>query len=278
MEKILAGIVLYNPNIKRLKENVTHISKQVDKLILINNGSHNTNEIECYVKTVNECIYVDLRENKGIAAALNSIVREAKAFNIKWVLTLDQDTVCCDNLIDNYRCYLDNKRIGQISSIYIDRNFSDDKMISTFDGLREVRWCITSGALLNIAAWEAVGGFDEKLFIDEVDYDICLSMREKGYCIYQAGFIGFIHEIGEGKIVQIGPLVMKTWNHSPFRRYYGTRNAIIVARKHKELNIIRAFLGAIKHMLIIFMLEDNKRRKLYAGIKGLCDGVRWKGI
>ena len=118
-----------------------------------------------------------------------------------------------------------------------------------------------------------MGGFDEKLFIDQVDYDICLSMREKGYKIYEVGFIGFLHEIGEGKKKEFGKFQIKTWNHSPIRRYYGVRNAIWVAKKHNELNTIRALLGALKHIFIIFIFEENKWKKLKAGLRGLKDGI-----
>lgn len=98
-------------------------------------------------------------------------------------------------------------------------------------------------------------------------------MRENGYFIYQIGFVGFIHEIGEGKVVNVAGHNIKTWNHSPFRRYYSTRNAMLVARKHKELNSFKAFLGAVKHIFIIFLFEDTKWKKLKAGVKGLAAGI-----
>ena len=44
--KYIAGIVLYNPDLGRLKENIESICKQVDKVILIDNGSDNRREIE----------------------------------------------------------------------------------------------------------------------------------------------------------------------------------------------------------------------------------------
>ena len=41
-----AGIVLYNPDVERLHENINGIINQVDALILIDNGSDNIKEIE----------------------------------------------------------------------------------------------------------------------------------------------------------------------------------------------------------------------------------------
>lgn len=274
MEKIFAGIVLYNPDIERLKENVDNIINQVSRVILVNNGAKNTEEIEQYLDGLEKqkIIYENLNKNKGIAAALNVIVNKCIDYNVNWVMTLDQDTVCNKDIVQKYRKYLKMDNVGQLTCEYIDRNFKNEDKKNKY-GIRKISWCITSAALLNINAWKKVGGFDERLFIDEVDYDICLSMREKGYYIYQIDFIGFVHEIGEGKSKKIGNKIIKTWNHSAFRRYYSTRNAMIVARKHSEINTIRAFLGVLKHIGIILLFENDKWNKFKAGIKGLCVGI-----
>lgn len=274
MEKIFAGIVLYNPDIERLKENVDNIINQVSRVILVNNGAENTEEIEQYLDGLEKqkIIYENLNKNKGIAAALNVIVNKCIDYNVNWVMTLDQDTVCNKDIVQKYRKYLKMDNVGQLTCEYIDRNFKNEDKKNKY-GIRKISWCITSAALLNINAWKKVGGFDERLFIDEVDYDICLSMREKGYYIYQIDFIGFVHEIGEGKSKKIGNKIIKTWNHSAFRRYYSTRNAMIVARKHSEINTIRAFLGVLKHIGIILLFENDKWNKFKAGIKGLCVGI-----
>lgn len=282
MEAIFAGIVLFNPEISRLKENITHILGQVDRLILVDNGSNNKEEIQSGIQNfnTNKILYIDLHKNKGIAAALNVIAESTESCGVKWVLTLDQDTVCKDDIIDKYRPYLSMKNVGQFTCLYQDRNFIEDEYKnegSEFGNLKEVPWCITSAALLNVEAWKKAGKFDESLFIDQVDYDMCLTMREKGYYIYQVGFVGFVHEIGQGHIIKVGSWKIKTWNHSPFRRYYGTRNAIIVAKKHNEINMMRAILGAVKHIVIIFVFENDKWNKLSAGVKGLRDGfcIAW---
>lgn len=273
MHKIInAGIVVYNPNLVRLDENISHIIKQVHSLIIVNNASKNTTEIEALVEKYPTCKYIYLKENKGVAFALNIIVKECLKENIEYVITLDQDSVCCDNLVENYKKYLDLPKLGQLCCLYKDRNFIEDNL-PQYDGVKEVNWCITSASLLNNNVWKEVGGFDENLFIDQVDYDICLSMGEKGYKIYQAGFIGFLHEIGEGKKIKVGKFEIKTWNHSPIRRYYGVRNAILVGRKHEELNNIRVILGAVKHIFLIFIFEGDKWNKLKAGLKGLKEGI-----
>lgn len=51
---------------------------------------------------------------------------------------------------------------------------------------------------------------------------------------------------------------------------------MLVSRKHKELSEVCAFLGAVKHIIIIFIFEDQKLEKLGAGLKGLKDGMKEK--
>ena len=60
--KYIAGIVLYNPDLGRLKENIESICKQVDKVILIDNGSDNIREIEDLIKEYLNCILLKRRK------------------------------------------------------------------------------------------------------------------------------------------------------------------------------------------------------------------------
>lgn len=271
---ISAGIVTYNPDIEKLKKNIDSIIKQVDFLVIVDNRSKNIAELDRLISSYNkEKIFFKKNDaNHGIAKALNIIASIVKEKGYRWVLTLDQDSECRENLIFNYLPYLSLEKIGQLSCLYEDRNFSNGNHL--FKGVKDVEWCITSAALLNVDAWESVGGFDEELFIDSVDFDICLKMREKGFHIYKVGFVGFLHEIGNGKTRKIFSYTVKTWNHSPFRRYYSTRNALIVAKKHR-LGTIKALLGIIKHMFLIFVFEDEKKAKFERALAGVIDGLKY---
>lgn len=274
-DDIFAGIVLYNPNIKTLKRNIEAIKNQVSRIILIDNNSNNFSEISVLLEGFDSCSYIKLKQNFGIAKALNTICEWALLNGAKWVLTLDQDSECLDSIIDMYSHYLDQRDVGQITSLYMDRNFPDSLHNNRYEGVKEIERCITSAALLNLTAWKDVNGFDEYLFIDAVDLDICLTMKEKGYRILEIGRIGFIHEIGCGNEKVIWGHRIKTWNHSPFRRYYSTRNNLIIAKKHHR-SLLKAILGILKHICIIFIFEDQKYQKLEKAVEGIVDGFKYK--
>ena len=80
MNSICASIILFNPEIARLEENIKSIIDQISFLILIDNNSNNIKEItklvskfSGYKKIYLFCFY----KNKGIACALNRACVEA---------------------------------------------------------------------------------------------------------------------------------------------------------------------------------------------------------
>ena len=78
MVRILAGIVLYNPDIGRLIENYNAIVNQVDDVLIIDNGSDNYNDIDNYFNDKKVQIIRNYN-NLGIATALSQIMEYASS-------------------------------------------------------------------------------------------------------------------------------------------------------------------------------------------------------
>lgn len=97
--KILAGIVLYNPDLLRLNENISAIYNQVDKLVVVDNGSNNIELVKKLCMKYSNICLIENNENKGISVALNQIMNTALKFNSEWTLLLDQDSVCPSGII-----------------------------------------------------------------------------------------------------------------------------------------------------------------------------------
>ena len=85
--RIAAGIVLYNPDLVRLQENILAIKDQVDLIILIENGSIKTEYLQQFDSS--DIVLLINETNKGIAFALNQICHYCYCHKIPWVLTLD---------------------------------------------------------------------------------------------------------------------------------------------------------------------------------------------
>ena len=268
--KVAAGIVTYNPEIECLHKNITAIVEQVDIIYIIDNNSKNSKDIEKLIKNYEKCHLKMLQENEGIAKALNIICEDAYKDGYEWILTLDQDSICPSNLIEEYVKYLKLENCAMLSAIIFDRN---KKTVNTTKniGYSEIKECITSGSLLKLSVWNEINGFDEILFIDGVDFDICYRIIKKGYKIYRINTVVLNHEIGKSEIKTILIWKVIVMHHSPFRKYYIARNNIYLARKNKQ-SVIKSILRNIKLLVLAILYENSKVHKIKNIIKGTIDG------
>ena len=97
-------------------------------------------------------------------------------------------------------------------------------------GIDFVDRCLCSSNIVSVKIWHSVGGFNEKLFIDEVDHDFCFRIRRTGYLIVQNNDIIFHHKIGDMKLT----LLPRPNNHSDFRLYYIYRNTMYIIKTYPE--------------------------------------------
>lgn len=278
MDSIAAGIVLYNPDINRLYENIEAVLPQVSKLYIFDNGSNNQLEINKLLKKYHGIVYLTEQKNVGIARALNKIAVAAIDDSFDWLLTLDQDSVVLSNIIENYKKYLNLPRVGQLSCLYSDRNKKENIKISSSNQLYEnIKYAITSGSLIKLSALKVCGGFDESLFIDWVDMEICCALRAKQYMTYCINFVGFIHELGRPTPIRFLGFHGYTSNYPAFRYFYSARNSILTAFRYpNEEKIEIRILAQIKILIKINLYEKNKKKKSHALIEGIKEGFKNK--
>lgn len=276
-KKIAAGIVLYNPDIERLKQNIKAIVHQVDELILVDNYSNNLKLVQNLLKQYGDkkITIVENKENLGIATALNQMLSVAKEKNYEWCLTLDQDSVVPDNIIQVYLNFLENNinlknKIGILCPQTEDVN-KDDVMV-TNNSYNYIEKCITSGSLTSVSKWEKVGRFDDSMFIDEVDHDFCYRLRKNSYYIIRINSIVMSHELGNIKYKNIMGLKLKSMNHSAFRKYYIARNITYVDMKYYGTVKPKSYLRLFKQLILVFLVEEEKLNKTHMFIKGYLDG------
>lgn len=274
---ISAGIVLFNPDIKRLKENIDAVIIQCTHLYLVDNGSGNVDEVKGLLNQYNQSKISILwnRENQGIAKALNQLTSAAQKEGFDWILTLDQDSVVPSNIVGEFEKYINNSSVGILCPIICDRN--KDEEIKINEDCTEIDECITSGSLLNIKAWSEIGGFDERMFIDGVDFDICYRLRQRGYKIYCIHSVVLLHEIGHIEYHRFLFWKVLVMNHSAFRKYYIARNIIYTAKKRRStLLVVKGLLQEIKLIGIVIFYEEDKLNKIRCICRGIYDGFKGK--
>ena len=268
-----AGIVLYNPDITQLKRNIAAIIKQVQILYLQDNGSANISDVEKIIADTSSIILLRNPENKGIAWALNALCKRAESDNFQWILTLDQDSVCPQNMIALYKEYL--PMADMLCPKIVDRNYG--VLDGNSENVETVDKCITSGCLLRLSSWRKLRGFDEKMFIDGVDFEFCYRMKKSGMNILRVNDVVLSHEIGNITVRHFLGFRVIVKNHSPFRKYYIAKNIIYMAKKRKNLILlIKGILQEVKLIGIVLLYENDKGAKMQRIINGMIDVFREK--
>ena len=270
--KIAAGIVLYNPDIKLLKEDISLIENQVDKVCLFDNNSNNIKEIKKVF-------------GKGIAYGLNQLLDWADQNNYEWILTLDQDSRCDTNLINVYSKYLNKKRVALICPFIINNgkyslteykklNLTDnDEVIDPID-------CITSACLTNVKIVKKIGGYTNKLFIDYVDTDLNCKVLNNNYRIIRANKTYMIQQMGKGKEVKLFSFLHRLTKLNVFRRlkvvaiytdqrlYYSARNSRYVRNNYKNhgFQTSAIFMFMFYSYFTLFYPANRSRIKMWKSI------------
>lgn len=271
--KSIAGIVLYNPDIGRLKENMSSVCHQVDFIVLVDNASNNNNSIQELAKQYDSVFLIENKRNMGIAKALNQVMEYAEKKSIDWVLTLDQDSVVPNNLIEEYTKVIENPKIAIVTPNIVDRNFYTTE--NEKKGVEEVERCITSASLTNVKIWRMVGGFEEKLFIDYVDFEYCAKIKRKGYKIIKVNSVKLLHEVGNAQVRKIFGRTFIVYNHNPIRKYYFFRNIIYCMVLYSDFFDIKLEKRNLRVMFLkSIIFEKQKIKKIYFMVKGIFDGKR----
>lgn len=225
-------------------------------------------------------------KNMGMAVALNRLAQAAIHAGYGYILLLDQNSVAAKGMVACLKMHV-GKSVGIVSPMIIDRNVCVDRaeQDASYMGVREVTKVCTSGSLLNLDAYTLIGGFDELLFVDWVDFDYCNALRVNGYKLLAADGTYLLHENGRkeyvGKRVGRNPhgrIVLKDrWrtNHPVWRMRDRGRSMAICDSKWRNTCVdgdaAEMFRGTVLGTLL---WERQGVRKALALVIGWIDGKR----
>ena len=275
-----AVIVLYNPEIGRLRKNILSIADQVLEIRLEDNGSDNIDDIKCLIENIKDTrISIDfIRQNRGIAYALNRGMEFFLKRNFEWVITLDQDSIVPSDMIEKYFKYMPERNVGLVCP-HISYDGDKDLNNKISSDVEYVQRCITSANMVKISAWEKIGGYDEKMFIDYVDFDFCQSLLEYGYTLVKVNAVILDHQLGHleyaRKFVWFGKATVQIYNHSSWRTYFYVRNTIYYIKKHKKrISIYKECKTLVYWIGKKLIYEKNRWSCLKIVMRGVLDGLK----
>jgi rhamnosyltransferase len=278
-----AGIVTFNPDLDRLRESIKAIAPQVEFLLLADNASDNLAALRREVSAYPKACLLECGTNAGMATALNEIAARCLREGYEYVLLLDQDSVVDSDLVPTLLTCFEGD-VGIVSPLVSDIN--EIEHIAKSDDVYEVARTITSGSLLSIEVWKAVGGYDERLFVDWVDFEFCDNLRASGFRVLRTHRTSILHELGHQEYACAiprraanGEWVMRPYyrtNHPAARRRDRARSETITIRKYWHYPAIRNDeVGIMLKSVLRGLLTERKRIELiWMTILGAMEGSR----
>ncbi|MDY0328532.1 MAG: hypothetical protein RBR07_09815 [Arcobacteraceae bacterium] len=274
--KLAVSVVLYNPS-NDVFDNIKTYADFAECLIVVDNSEIKNSQL---IKKIHEfyldkLVYIDNKNNLGIATALNLASDNAIRLGYQWLLTMDQDSrfvnfehyIQCLLSVENY------DGIG-IFAANTTRNAIEQLPKTPTCSYEERLIVITSANIINLKYFNQVGRFDDGLFIDMVDYDYCLKINLAKLKVLFFKNVFVEHELGEIK-KRKNLLTRKEKykiEHSYQRAYYIARNYLYMAKKYhnlfpKEFSYLKTINIVYVHDVTkILLYESNKWKKIKAKI------------
>lgn len=276
---ICAVIVTYHPS-ARMVDNLLQVLPQVQGLVVVDNGS-SVDELRPWRDASQRLGFhlIENEENLGIATALNQGVDWALQEDFLWVVLFDQDSRITENFVDlmfaTWEAHPARERLCSVHPKYIDPETRTEPLVRRAgDGGPIVS--MTSGALMPAWVFKRLGMFASDFFIDDVDTEYCLRARAAGYLIADSRSAVLFHSTGQPWSASFLGFKFRPSDHSATRRYYMSRNRIVVYRRYfnKFPRWVMLLASASSRETIKCLIaEDDRARKLRNCLLGAWDGL-----
>jgi rhamnosyltransferase len=278
-QSVCAVIVTYHPT----PENVAHISRvlaQVSGLVVVDNGS--TSRELALLRLASRTLgfrLIENGENLGIAEALNQGVIWAKTSGFAWVILFDQDSKITAGfvraLFAAWESHQQRHLVASIQPKYVVPETGCETIVPRApDGGPAT--AMTSGTLMPIWIFDKIGLFASEYFIDLVDCEYSLRTRAAGYLLADSRQAVLLHCAGDPKKLSFLGFSFGPSHHSVMRRYYISRNRVVVYRKYFRKFprwTLYSMNAAFRETIKCFVAEQNRARKFRSFLLGTWDGL-----
>lgn len=280
-ENIAAVMVTYHPE-GDFVSRIRRILSQVRRVIVVDNSdSPSTAPLLGQLETLGvECIKNP--RNLGLGTGLNQGLQRATDLGFSFVLTLDQDTVVDENMIDtlthvwqDYPCRESIAILGSNARSPISARLAIRRR-PTGEPFTEEKVVITSGSLISLSVSRRLGPVRSDFFIEGIDLEYCLRARAHGFRVLATRQAVMTHAGGKMDERRLLGRVVLVAHHEPWRYYYTVRNLICVARLYFRQEPAWVFATSVcfaKTFVKTVLFERDRWLKLVSIVSGIKDGV-----
>ena len=308
--RIAAIILTYRPDQSILRRAVTSLCTQVERIVIVDNGSHwDAQELlnALPVADRGRIEFIRLDTNIGVGAGHNRGIQWARASGFPRVLILDQDSVPRPGMVRHLVAALDRLEaqgipVASVAARFVDRytgriapfvRLGSWKLTQVTCGsapkresagepagepkgeLLEIDFVISSGTLIPMQVLDKAGDMNEGLFIDHVDTEWILRCKAHGYRTFGVCDAVMEHSVGNATFRFWFGRWRNTPLHSPERDYYLFRNSInLYKMPHAPWSWIVSDVMRLLGLTIIFpAFAPDRWRRIQLITRGIWHGL-----
>ncbi len=296
--RICAVVVTYNIG-ERYQKSFDTLKNQVDKVIIVDNGSDPSTigVLQQIQKNFKDKVNIILNEkNVGVAKAQNIGIARAIDEGFEWVLLLDHDSLLKENMVHAMKNLYQSlgremqEKIAIVAPNVMDINVNLPSKFTTRylkiffkrEKCSEKKYIdaltvIASGSLIKTLVLKRIGLMKEEFFIDFIDTEFSLRVISNRFKIIVVCDAILYHSLGERRVYKIFTIRFKPTFHSPQRRFYIFRNRVKVLKSYICKVPSFAFLDFVRILYDIFNItffENDKVSKFRMIVKGILAGLK----
>lgn len=228
---------------------------------------------------------VELTENMGGAGGFSEGLRLAIAKNADWVWMMDDDAEPHpDALAELMNVANDPKNIyGSLATsgdetswlmTLLDQETKQTSMIKDIPDQANVQMLPFLGFLIHHNLVDKIGLPDPDFFIAADDAEYCIRAKKANAKIIIAGKSRIEHPKSRPYKVKLLGYTLTALELPPWKRYYDTRNRLLIARKHYGIKLFTQTIpGSFVRMFAALLKEPHKLAQLKAFFAGFIDAT-----
>ena len=270
---------------------ILHQSRHSDSLIIVDNAS-NDGTVEWLKEWLPlhapHAVPVYMEENTGGAGGFCEGLRVALERGADWIWMMDDDAEPLSNALEElldlspepgnlYGSLAVNGDDTSWVTTLVDEN---SRMVNKWVDV-PVRARVQSlpflGFMVHRSMVEAIGLPDKGYFIAADDIEYCMRAQAAGADIIIAGKSRIVHPKSDRYLAKLPFRQLVCLRLSPWKRYYDTRNRLLIARKYYGIRMLTQTIpGSFVRYFAAMRYEADRLAQSRAFFAGLVDGVLGK--
>lgn len=287
---VYSVIVTFNRRVLLRQALLAQLSQtlQISHLLIVDNASTDgTEEMLAEEGWLNRgnVELLALPENTGGAGGFSAGLKHAIDHGAEWIWIMDDDAEPHPTALEELMLVADDPGnvYGSLAVSHSDTSWLTtvlDPPLGQIGRADEVpsRARVQSlpflGFLIHRSLVERIGLPDAGYFIAADDVEYCVRARKSGADIIIAGQSRIQHPKSRPSYIRVMGHDVVFLSLAPWKRYYDTRNRLLVARSHYGLRFFtHAIPGSFVRLIFAMIKEPNKLAQLRAFSAGLFDGL-----